>query len=245
MNSDDMKEKIRMNVKENIAISNIRKEFDMKNKNNKKVIYGILSACAMFILCVGIAINVNFQPDITNVGELSKDNTIIQEEKNIPEDNIVFNNGSIESMASIDANWKDANLKEELKFIDRIHVPEGLYLARQGKLYVRENIDSNDYSKLRQYTLIYLTENNANDSSQIEIIFTKEPTILGCMLPDEKRTKSSTINGKEVKLFKGQYMPDKSKIAGYAFFEKDGYKFYIDAHRIDEDAFINVLKSIL
>lgn len=40
-------------------------------------------------------------------------------------------------------------------------------------------------------------------------------------------------------------MPDKSKIAGYAFFEKDGYKFYIDAHRVDEDAFINVLKSIL
>ena len=64
-------------------------------------------------------------------------------------------------------------------------------------------------------------------------------------MPNEEETPSSILNGKEVKLYKSQNMYDESKIDGYAFFEKDGYKFYINAHKINEEDFVNVVKSIL
>ncbi|MFR5683078.1 MAG: hypothetical protein ACLUD1_03210 [Clostridia bacterium] len=245
MENNDLKEKVRKNIKEKIAVSNIRKEFDMKNKNNTKVIYAILSTCAVSILCVGIIINTKFPTNITNDSNLAKSNSITQEEKSTTKDIIVFNNGNLQCMADIDANWKDANLKEEFNFINKIYVPKGLELARQGKIYVKPNGNySEEYSKLRQYSLIYSTK-STEDPSQVEIIFTKEQNILGCMIPDEEQMQNSIINGKEIKLFKGEYILDEGKIVGNAFFEKDGYKFYINAHRIEEEEFINVVKSIL
>ena len=39
MENNNLKEQVRKDVKEKIAVSNIRKEFDMKSKNNKKLIY--------------------------------------------------------------------------------------------------------------------------------------------------------------------------------------------------------------
>ena len=38
MENNNLKEQVRKDVKEKIAVSNIRKEFDMKSKNNKKLI---------------------------------------------------------------------------------------------------------------------------------------------------------------------------------------------------------------
>ena len=58
------------------------------------------------------------------------------------------------------------------------------------------------------------------------------------MLPDENNFVPSTINEKEVKLFKIGKVSE-------AFFEYDGYKFYIEANEIEEAEFINLLKSIL
>ncbi len=57
MENNDLKEKIRKNVKERIAVSNIREEFDMKITNKRKIIYGTLSACEMCVLCLGVALN--------------------------------------------------------------------------------------------------------------------------------------------------------------------------------------------
>lgn len=59
MENNDLKEKIRKNIKEEIAISNIRKEFGMKIGKNKKLIYTISSICAVFILGVGIFVGTN------------------------------------------------------------------------------------------------------------------------------------------------------------------------------------------
>lgn len=60
MENDELKEKIRKNIKENIAVSNIRKDISMRNIRNKRIIYTTLSACAMFIIALGIGINNNF-----------------------------------------------------------------------------------------------------------------------------------------------------------------------------------------
>lgn len=65
------------------------------------------------------------------------------------------------------------------------------------------------------------------------------------MIPKENNLLSSIINGQEVKLFKTENFFDKSKINAEAYFEHDGYKFYIESHRIVENDFINIIKAIL
>lgn len=57
MEKNDLKERIRKSVKEKIAVSNIREEFDMKIMNKRKIIYGALSACAMCVLCLGVVLS--------------------------------------------------------------------------------------------------------------------------------------------------------------------------------------------
>ena len=59
MENNNLKERIRNNVKEKIAVSNIREELDMKSKKSRKIIYGITSSAAVFILGVGIIIGTN------------------------------------------------------------------------------------------------------------------------------------------------------------------------------------------
>ena len=233
MENNYLKENIRKNIKERIAISNIREEFYME-KNNKKVIYSILTACAVFILCIGISMNINN----TDAGKIAKQNNVKQE-------NIVFNTGSLQYMAKIDANSESADLKDEFNFINTIYVPEELKLSLQSKIFVKENSNSSEYSKLWQYEILYLSDNTDNNS-YVKVTFTGENHILGCTaVPDEENTKNSQINGKEVKLFKEKDLTDESKIVGEAFFENNGYKFYVQAQTVTEEEFINIVSSIL
>ena len=61
MDNNELKNRIQKNVKENIAISNIREEIDMNNVKNKKVFYGVLSSCAMIMLCAVVIVNSNIK----------------------------------------------------------------------------------------------------------------------------------------------------------------------------------------
>lgn len=255
MENNNLKEKIRKNVKEKIAVSNIREEFDMKKNKNKKVIYLITSSVAVFVLCVGIGINYN--NTIKNKTELGKMNNsnieyIDKEGINVQEnDTIIFNTESIKSMASIsgkfvesdvDGEWKDKNLTEMFSFIKDIDILKRYDNLRQGIVYVKEDPKDANYSKLQQYELIYYM--NGNNAPSVQIIFTKEDKILQCMIPDENNYATSTISNNKVKLFKVENFEDKNKINGGAFFEYSGYKFYVESYKIDENDFINIIKSI-
>lgn len=246
MKDNELKEKIRKNLKEEIAISNIRKELEMKSKKYNKIIYGILSACALFIVCLFIEQNTDLL-NANNV-ELAKNNDIIENNNvTISEDNIIFNDMSKINikMADIDGRFEEKNIIQQFDFIDNIDIPEYISLVRQGELYVKENITDKNYTKLRQYCLWYSAAGNENPS-RIEIIFTKEETILDdCIEPDIDNILGSIINGKEIKLFKSEYLLDKSKIAGVALFEIDGYKISVEATKISENEFINVIKSMV
>lgn len=253
MENNDLKEKIRKNVKERIAVSNIREEFDMKGKKSRKIIYGITSVAAVCILCVGITVNYNnLKNDKVLIGEKGdKEIEDYQKEKeNVKEDNVIFNAGSIETATSIsgkvtnvDGNWKDENVEENFGFIRNIEILKQYEHLRQGMVYVKENIEDTNYSKFQQYELIYYMD--GNNAPSTDIIFTKEDKILQCMIPNESDFPSSTISGNEVKLFKAKNFFDNSKINGEAFFKYKDYKFYITSHRIDENDFIELIKSIL
>ena len=251
MENDDLKERVRKSIKEKIAVSNIREEFDMKKTNHKKVIYTISSICALFILCIGIAVNMKLPENNNNNIQIAikNDNNKYAEdlESNIneeKEDSIIFNSGTIKSSADIAGKFEEIDLKQEFSFIEKIDIPDNLKLIRQGKMFVKPDEKSVEYSKLRQYVLMYYEETDT-DPSFIEITFTTEDKILGCMLPNETDMKNSIINGKEVKLFKEDYLKDRNKIVGNAFFEISGYKFFVEAHKTDENKFLDTVKSIL
>lgn len=58
MEDNELKTKIIKNVRENIAVSNIRKELDMDKVKDKKIFYKVvLAACAMFVISVAIITN--------------------------------------------------------------------------------------------------------------------------------------------------------------------------------------------
>ena len=86
MENNELKEKIRKNIKEDIAISNIRKEFDMKTSKNKKIVYSISSICAVFILGISIFLGVNnslFKENGLEIGKTEDFNKNKEESLNI------------------------------------------------------------------------------------------------------------------------------------------------------------------
>ena len=65
MKSNELKTKIIENVKENIAVSNIRKDLNMNRTKNKRVFYKIaLASCAVFVI-LALIITHNISIDIT------------------------------------------------------------------------------------------------------------------------------------------------------------------------------------
>lgn len=90
LNKDFFNDKKYKNIIEKIAISNLKEEIEMKKGRNKKIIYGMLSTCALFMICGVIA--------ITNIPATQvADHNTTSIETNIQEEN----NNSILSIADI------------------------------------------------------------------------------------------------------------------------------------------------
>lgn len=79
MENNELKTKIIENVKENIAVSNIRKELDMDKVKDKKVFYKVvLVACAMFVIsAVIITNNISLDNNNDNIKIDTNDKVII------------------------------------------------------------------------------------------------------------------------------------------------------------------------
>lgn len=54
MEMDKLKQNIQKNVRENIAISSWKEEMHMNKEKNRKIMYGILTSCAVFAIGIGI-----------------------------------------------------------------------------------------------------------------------------------------------------------------------------------------------
>lgn len=130
MENSELKEKIRKNIKEEIAVSNIRREFDMKSKKNKKVIYWITSCAAVVILGFGIIISTNTlnnnqtQNNLYGIADLQNDKQNKNESLEIK-----LNINKIKEMTAskLDADVKTIEIEklpEKFEFIKNIKIPE-------------------------------------------------------------------------------------------------------------------------
>lgn len=257
MENNDLKEKIRNNVKEKIAVSNIREEFDMKNNKNKKIIYWITSSVAVFVLVFGVVIGTNILNnsqvqnkyyEIASKNELNDKN--IKNNEIEKEDIININSYQLLSNANIadidiDGKWVDSNLLQDFKTLSNIKFPKELVNIRQGKIYIRADENDEEYSKLSSYSLSASATNGNNANIQINI--SKENFVLNCYwnYDDIKDRPSSFINNTEVKLFMSENSEDKTRVSGVAFFEYNDYKYRIEVYKITQDEFLDIIKTIV
>ena len=173
-------------------------------------------------------------------------------DKKVIEDNIIFNNISIvDGYTSInaypvkddvDARAVDSNLLEKFSFLNNLIVPDEYEIDSMHEVYVKENRDSKEYNKVWQYMVSYMAPYEVGEDiyKTIGITFTKEDEMLTCYMIDWKSFPKSTINGIDVGIYNSDNTP-----GIMAFFEYDGYKFYIKSYHLSQDEFVNLVKSII
>ena len=232
MKDNELKERVRRSIKEEIAISNIRKEFDMKTNKNKKVIYVLSSICAVFILGIGIfvGVNKNLLPSNTvDIGKADGKGESVKVELNI-------NKVKDMSMTSLDADVKIIeieNLPEEFTFVENLLVPNEYEFENGYTVYTRENIDTAEYNVLHDYVLNY----RKDDLNEIKIAFSKvESPIRDYFIGDGE--KISKIGNVELKVSQWEKMY-------IVTFEYNDIYFDIETTGITENELVDLLKSII
>lgn len=229
MKDNELKEKIRKNIKEEIAISNIRKEFGMKTNKNKKVIYVLSSICAVFILGIGIFVGVNKNLLPGNTVDIGKTDA---------NDGVELNINKIKdmSMTSLDADVKTIeleNLPEEFKFMESLVAPAEYQLESSYMVNVRSNRDIAEYDVIHDYVFNY----RKDSSNDIKIAFSEIEAPIRDYFIDEG-DKVSKIG--EVELVISQW----KEMYIVTFEYKDIY-FDIETTGVTRNELVSLLQSII
>ena len=232
MKDNELKERVRKNIKEEIAISNIRKEFGMKTNKNKKVIYVLSSICAVFILGIGIfvGVNKNLLPGNTvDIGKTDGKGESVKVELNI-------NKLKDMSMTSLDADVKTIELEtlpKEFTFIENLLIPEEYEFENGYTVYTRANTDTEEYNILHDYVLNY----RKDDLNDIKIAFSEiEAPIRDYFIGDGD--KISKIGNVELRVSQWENMY-------IVTFEYNDICFDIETTGITESQLVDLLKSII
>lgn len=234
MENNRLKEKVKANVKEKVAILNIRKEFDMKANKNKKIVYMITSACAIIVLCIGVIIGTN-NGGLESIYQiaLEKTNTLNQEESLTNELNI--NKFKISAMVSLDADVKIITLKdlpEKFKFIENISLPEEYKLEESYIVCTRDNKEVDEYNILHDYVFNYTKGNN-----KIKIAFSE--------IEEPLRDYFIECGDKISKIGDAEFIISQSGEMYIVTFSYQNINFDIETTGITEDELVNLLQSII
>lgn len=235
MENKELKEKIRKNLKEEIAISNMRKEFAMKTKKNRKIIYTMASACAVFMLCLGIMVGSN---KLNTNPFQNNSHTIAQKENKEEKLKIELNINEIKEMvvASLDADIKTItieNLPKKFEFVEAINIPEGYTLENRYFVYTKKDVNAKEYNVLHDYVFHYKKDNTNN----ITIAFSEiEKPIRDYYI--DGADKISKIGGVEIRISKYQEMY-------IVTFEYNKIYFDIETMGISENQLVDLLGAII
>lgn len=261
MTNNEMHERILKNVKENIAISNIKEEFKNENKGNKNVKYSMLSACAVVLLVGIIFINNPFGRSTDNV-----------ENQNMAMNDVLENSvgaGVIQNNININKIEKPeetvyqeiALMLDDFKIIQIEELNE-YYETKILPSYIPVNLEIKEkqfgiYEKNKK---IYYDQNSLRyedeETNQIlNITVSKERKLhydFDFREDIEKTYNISKINEKEVTIFNFEYEDyidtpsNKVKYnCYYTNFKKDGTYFDVTSYNLDLEEFTKILSSLL
>lgn len=234
MENNRLKEKVKANVKEKVAILNIRKEFDMKANKNKKIVYMVTSACAIIVLCIGIIIGTN-NSDFKNIYQIALEKTNTQNQEESLKNELNINKLKVSAMVSLDADVKIIKLEdlpEKFEFIENISLPEEYKLEESYIVCTRDDKESNEYNTLHDYVFSY-----AKDNNKIKIAFSElEEPLRDYFI--ESGDKISKIGDVEFIIYQSEEMY-------IVTFSYQNINFDIETTGITEDELVNLLQSII
>lgn len=143
------------------------------------------------------------------------------------------------AMSSLDADIKTVEVEEipeKFDILKTIKTPEGFNSESIYAVYVRENIQTEEYNILNNYVIDYRTNESAEKSITISFSDTYEP--LRDYFIDKENSKVSNINDIEFVIYNYEKMY-------ITKFEYNGIKFDIETSGISEEEFIDLLLSII
>ena len=208
-----------------------KKEFYMKIIRNKKIIYGLSSACAVFILGVGILA----MQKKSNNNEMKVENERMVSSQNM---NVMLEINPMQgaSMAKLDADVQTveiSSLPEKFGFINNIALPSEYKLDNSYELFTRENFNTTEYSLLHDYVFNY----SKDCENSIKVAFSEvEEPIRDYFLDDSKKV--SKIG--DVNVIISKY--EKMYVATFKYKE---INFDIETNGITEEELVNLLESII
>lgn len=239
METNNVKENIRRNLKEKIAISNIRREFDMKDKKNKKVIYWITSSAAVFMLGVGVVVgtntftNINIQKPNYEMADLNNEKSNIVQNLNV---DLQINKLEGIGVAKLDADTKTVsveNLPNEIKFMESIKMPTGFNKLDIYTLYVRSNQETEKHDLLHDYVFNY--KKDSEHEIRIALSTIGEPVRDYFFNSSNKISKIGDVE-LEILQYEDNYM---------AKFKLKNMYFDIETNGITENELVDVLQSMI
>lgn len=242
MENNELKNKVQKNVKENIAISNIRKELDMERRKNKKIFYGILSTCAVFVLCGVVLINyhqinkndiVNEQAKLENIENANTENLKIENESKVE---IKINQMGDSGAAKLDADIKILNNTFMLyfEFLKEVKIPSDFDNTKQYSVWTRKT-KTGDYDILNSYEFYYY---NTKDNRNIKLSFSDEYQPIRDYYFDEDSATKSIIRDCELVIY--QYENSYMTVFTY-----HNVNFDIETIGITQEELVNLLDSII
>lgn len=208
-----------------------KKEFYIKIIRNKKIIYGLSSACAVFILGVGILA----MQKKSNNNEMKVENERMVSSRNM---NVMLEINPMQgtSMAKLDADVQTVeinSLPEKFEFINNIALPSEYKLDNSYELFTRENFNTTEYSLLHDYVFNY----SKDCENSIKVAFSEvEEQIRDYFLDDSKKV--SKIGDVNVIISKYEKMY-------VATFKCKEINFDIETNGITEEELVNLLESII
>lgn len=242
MENNELRERIRKNVKEKIAVSNIRKEFDMKESNRRKLIYGITSSAAVVVLGIGIIVgtgtlNSTDKPFMENIEIADLQSNKENREESLAKE-ININKLDKMAMMSLDADIKTLNNINILYFeyLKYLKIPDDFDNKEDMKaIYTRSDVTKDNYDTLNNYVFSYRnTKNNRN----IILAFSDKYKPLRDYYIENKNKKVSKIGNAEL------YISQSEKMY-IVEFEYKGVKFDIETIDISEDELVSLLESLI
>lgn len=223
----------------------------IRMKKLKYIFVPLITISAIFVITF-IYRNRENENDKEEILKLSQSKDIPQGiEESIPtdrsetyiEDEIKINGLVNSDLYNIDAKWIDSNLFEKFEFLENLNIPENYNDNRQGEIYVRANLEDNEYKEFKQYSIMYSDHSEAEVKS-IELNFSPNTLLKGCIPSNIENSEVSIINGLSVKLYVAERKNEPNLISGEAYLEYNDCNFDLKVYRLTQEEFIDIVKSL-
>lgn len=171
MEKNKLKRNIQKNVKESIAISNWKEEMHMNKGINRKIVYGVLASCAIFVLGIGIITTVPFGQNGETLLQAKIEKEDLSKEKETIKTEIYINKGEAKKDYAINAQTRKIDAQErmeDLRFAIEAKLPSDFEKNYSVVgIYVKGE-NSTKYDELQNYEFYY---KNKSETRTITLAF--------------------------------------------------------------------------